>query len=69
MLYKEVKAMPEKWEKPELVILVRGHSEEVLTSGCKTVGIMIGPSSNSNGCGDVLSTNCGSCQGRGGGAS
>jgi hypothetical protein len=64
--------MKNNWQKPELIVLLRGRTEEVLTNGCKTAqGIpKVGyPTVNSNGCGKTLDTNCGSCQGRSGSTS
>ncbi|NLP11097.1 MAG: hypothetical protein BWY83_00291 [bacterium ADurb.Bin478] len=58
-----------EWKKPELIVLLRGKPEEVLTNNCKVVGALRGPAGNSQGCGDSIDTNCGSCQGRGGGVS
>lgn len=61
--------MKKKWQTPKLTVLVRSMSEEVLTSNCKAGGLTSGPANNSQGCGDVSTTNCGACQGRGGGDS
>ena len=61
--------MKKKWEKPELIVLLRGKPEEVLESNCKNVGSITfnTPATDSQGCGDGGAQNCGSCQGRGGG--
>jgi hypothetical protein len=59
--------MPSQWEKPELIVLLRGKPEEVLTAACKDVNIIIQgyPAGDSQGCG-VGTTNCAACQSRGG---
>ena len=38
------------WSKPELVVLVRGRPEEVLTLNCKTNDIGTGPSATATHC-------------------
>ncbi len=57
------------WQTPKLTVLVRSKPEEVLQSDCKAGRLTTGPYNNSQGRGDVAQTNCGACQGRGGGNS
>ena len=60
--------MKKKWEKPELIVLLRGKPEEVLQSNCKNVGALTfaRPLVDSQGCGEGTG-NCGVCHPRGGG--
>ena len=62
----------QQWEKPELIVLVRGTSEEAVLTSCKSVpaDATAGPDSTDHGCGSSKSPdNCGACQARSGGAS
>jgi hypothetical protein len=60
--------MRTRWEKPELIVLLRGKPEEVLTALCKSGNINAPgyPGSDSQGCG-VGTVNCAACNSRGGG--
>lgn len=50
--------MPEKkWQKPKLVVLVRGKPEERILTGCKTSPPAGGPDST-NGCDEFQAPSC-----------
>ncbi len=64
--------MKEKYEKPELVILLRGRPEEVLTNNCKVAQGLPAPGNpqvDNNGCGLDGVNNCKNCAARSGGGS
>jgi hypothetical protein len=42
--------MREVWQKPQLVILVRGKPQEVILSACKVGGSSVSPSAFKDGC-------------------
>ena len=61
-----------KWQKPELIVLVKGKPEEsVLTSNCKQVssGAWPSPTGGTGQTCKVVKGQCGACQGEGGGGS
>ncbi len=61
-----------QWEKPTLIILVRGKPEEAVLTACKLeVAGSIGAihASLVHGCSDRLDGNCSNCQSRGGAVS
>ena len=67
-----MKTQKKSWEKPQLIILARGTPAEILTTGCKVIGVtLINGADNviQDGCArletnDQGQTNCGACQAR-----
>ncbi len=57
--------MPKKWEKPKLIVLVKGRPEEAVLLLCKTNGQSGGPQSYNQYCdlGSGPSTCCNGCAG------
>ncbi len=54
-----------KWEKPKLIVLVRGKTEEFVLTQCKDSGVVGSSSTDLNGCFAMDWTNgggqCGAC--------
>jgi len=42
------KKIKEKWNKPKLIVLVKGKQDEAVLAGCKSVGAYPMPSANAN---------------------
>ena len=55
-----------QWEKPELVVLVRGKSEEAVLDHCKTESVGTNPGTNAQHCGHHTEESCATCHDRGG---
>jgi hypothetical protein len=57
----EQNEMKKIWEKPKLIVLLRGRPEELVLAGCKMAGIPTSNQNRQNGCN--RQGNCrGSCQ-------
>ena len=50
--------MKKIWEKPKLIILVRGMPEEFVLAGCKMKGTYVSTQNKNNGCNKRF---CGRC--------
>ena len=55
------------WSKPELLVLVRGSPDEVLTLNCKTNFAGVGPTATAAHCNRVAGGRCNNCFAQGGG--
>jgi len=58
--------MRPRWEKPELIALVRSRPEEGVLAACKTVSTGVTPGAYAQHCGHMSSGSCGACSSRGG---
>jgi hypothetical protein len=57
----EQSEMKKIWEKPKLIVLLRGRPEELVLAGCKMAGIRASNQNRNNGCN--RQGNCGgNCQ-------
>ncbi len=51
----------DRWEKPKLIILLKGRPEENVLAGCKTDGITVGAGGVFSGCYRTFKTTCKKC--------
>ena len=63
--------MKKVWQKPELIILLKGKPEEAVLTQCKTekFGVAEGTDASGQACGNNLQRSCNPCLSRGGGGS
>jgi hypothetical protein len=61
--------LKKRWEKPELIALVRSRPEENVLGHCKTQSSGAYPGTWAQHCGHTVKGTCAACQDRGGGAS
>ena len=53
--------MTTQWEKPQLVVLVKGMPEERVLAACKNAGIGDSPDNKFDNCVNVVETECTRC--------